>query len=80
MDMEKIGIKIFEEESSKYFITKLNKDVYNNSRMASKYFQNVFEKLQSDLKEDHPRASHYCGSTALCGIQLKIRKIEICYG
>ena len=31
----------------KYFISKLKKDVFNNSRMASKYFKNVFEKLQN---------------------------------
>lgn len=70
----KIVSKYLKKNLPKYFITKLDKDVYNNSRMASKYFKNVFEKLQIDLKKDHPRASNYCGSTALCGIHFKNKK------
>ena len=70
----KLVSKYLKKNLPKYFISKLDRDVYNNSRNASKYFKNVFNKIQQDLRKDHPRASNYCGSTALCGIHFKNKK------
>jgi serine/threonine protein phosphatase PrpC len=46
------------------FTNKFEKDIYSKSEMASRYFVKVFDKIQTKLKVEHPRAAQYCGSTA----------------
>ena len=51
-----------------YFIKKFKSDIYEDKKIASKYFQKVSDTIQYKLKKDHPRASNYSGSTACCGV------------
>lgn len=60
--------KYLKKNLPKYFLTKFDKNIYGNSRTASKYFSLVFNKIQNQLEKDHPRACQYCGSTAICVI------------
>lgn len=60
--------KYLKKNLPKYFLTKYDKNIYKDSRTASKYFSIIFNKIQEKLERDHPRASKYCGSTALCAV------------
>lgn len=51
-----------------FFLTKLDKNIYNKTETFVKYTNKVYEHIQSNLKEKHPRAVEYCGSTACIGI------------
>lgn len=54
-----------------FFITKFDKNIYNDDKIFVKYANNVYDMLQNNLKEKHPRAVEYCGSTACVGIHTK---------
>jgi serine/threonine protein phosphatase PrpC len=47
---------------------KFKKDIYSRPETATKYFSKVYDLIQNKMKEDHPRAVQYCGSTACVGI------------
>jgi protein phosphatase 1L len=51
-----------------FFLVKLNKDIYRKNETFTKYTNKVYEHIQNNLKEKHPRAVEYCGSTACIGI------------
>lgn len=67
----KLVSKYLKDNLPNYFLTKFTKDIYNKTEYASKYFIKIYNKLQSDLKESHPRAVEHCGSTACIGIQFQ---------
>ena len=51
-----------------FFINKFEKNIYQNKEATNKYINKVFNLLQSNLKEQHPKAVQYCGSTACVAI------------
>lgn len=53
-----------------YFIPKLKKDIYKKDSTFTNYVNEVYNYLQTNLKNEHPRAVEYCGSTACIGINL----------
>jgi serine/threonine protein phosphatase PrpC len=62
--------KYLKKNMPKFFINKFKKKkIYQNKRLASNYFNGVFNTVQDNLTKKHPRGSRYCGSTALVGIQ-----------
>jgi serine/threonine protein phosphatase PrpC len=52
-----------------YFINKTEKNMFKKNSTLTKYVTKVYNLLQDDLKENHPRAAEYSGSTACVGIQ-----------
>jgi len=54
-----------------YFLTKFEKNIFNKNEAFTKYTNNVYDLLQNNLKDTHPRAVEYCGSTACVGIHTK---------
>jgi serine/threonine protein phosphatase PrpC len=60
--------KYLKDNLPQYFINKFKKDIYSNSTEASKYFHQVFNTIQNNMIETHPRAVQYCGSTACISI------------
>lgn len=57
-----------------FFLTKLDKDIYSKNETFTKYTNKVYEHIQNNLKDKHPRAVEYCGSTACIGIHTKDKK------
>jgi len=52
-----------------FFINKHDKNIFKKNDSFTKYTNQVYDLLQNNLKEQHPRAVEYCGSTACIGIQ-----------
>ena len=52
-----------------FFLTKFEKNIFLKNDMFTKYTNQVYNLLQNNLKEKHPRAVEYCGSTACVTIQ-----------
>lgn len=52
-----------------FFLTKNIKDIFKNNKQFNKYVNEVYNLLQNNLKEKHPRAVEYCGSTACVVLQ-----------
>ncbi len=46
------------------FFIKINKNIYKNNKSTSKYIEDVYNRLQDNLKITHLRAVEYSGSTA----------------
>jgi serine/threonine protein phosphatase PrpC len=67
----KLVSKYLKDNMSQFFTTKFKKNLYIKDDTASKYFIKVYELLQTQLQEEHPRAVVHCGSTACVGIQYK---------
>ena len=65
----KLVSKYLKNNLPKYFINKFKNEIYQHNKKAVKYFEGAFDLLQKNIEKQHPRASKYCGSTALCGIQ-----------
>lgn len=63
--------KYLKDNLSPFFVNKFNKDIYSRSETAAKYFVKVFDLIQNKMKQDHPRAVQYCGSTACVAVQYK---------
>lgn len=63
--------KYLKENLPQFFVNKFKKDIYSRPETASKYFVKVYDLIQNRMKEDHPRAIQYCGSTACVGIHFK---------
>jgi protein phosphatase 1L len=51
-----------------FFTTKFKKNIFTKNDAFTKYTNAVYDLLQNDLKEKHPRAVEYCGSTACVAI------------
>jgi serine/threonine protein phosphatase PrpC len=51
-----------------FFTTKFKKNIFSKNDAFTKYTNQVYDLLQTNLKEKHPRAVEYCGSTACVGI------------
>ena len=51
-----------------FFLTKFKNNIFQKNESFTKYTNKVYDLLQTDLKEKHPRAVEYCGSTACIGI------------
>ena len=60
--------KYLKNNLPKFFIKKFNKKIYEDKRLATKYFSGVFNMVQNNIEKEHPRMSKYCGSTSLLGI------------
>jgi serine/threonine protein phosphatase PrpC len=63
--------KYLKENLPPFFVNRFNKDIYQKPESASKYFIKVYDLIQNKMKNEHPRAVQYCGSTACVGIQYK---------
>jgi serine/threonine protein phosphatase PrpC len=63
--------KYLKDNLPHFFTSKFNKSIYTNNELATKYFNKVYDKIQSNMIKHHPRAVQYCGSTACVGIHYK---------
>lgn len=54
-----------------FFTQKFKKNIFGKNDAFTKYTTQAFDLLQNNLKEKHPRAVEYCGSTACVGIHFK---------
>ena len=54
-----------------FFTQKFKKNIFAKNEAFTKYTTQAFDLLQNNLKEKHPRAVEYCGSTACVGIHFK---------
>ena len=63
--------KYLKENLPQFFVNKFKKDIYSKPESATKYFLKVYDLIQNKMKEDHPRAIQYCGSTACVNIHFK---------
>ena len=68
--------KYLKENLPPFFVYKFSKNIYSNPKTSSKYFIKAFEKIQSKIIADLPRASQYCGSTCCIGIHYKDEKLK----
>ena len=55
--------KYLKENLPNYFIKKFKKNIYLKQDMFSKHVVDVYNLIQNDLKDNHPRLVNYCGST-----------------
>jgi serine/threonine protein phosphatase PrpC len=60
----KLVSKYLKKNLPYFFIHKFKKNIYKKQNKAIDYFNKVYNLIQNDLKEKHPRAIEYCGSTA----------------
>ena len=65
----KIVSKYLKNNLPYYFIKKFDKDIYSRTDLISKYFMNVYDTIQNNLINEHPRVVHHCGSTACVCVQ-----------
>lgn len=77
----KLVSKYLKKHLPLFFIKKSKKNIYKNHDVAIEYFNTVYDKLQNQLKEKHPIAIKYCGSTACVLIHFvdsdKIQKLWV---
>jgi serine/threonine protein phosphatase PrpC len=67
----KVVSKYLKDNLPQFFVNKFTKDIYSRPDTAYKYFTKVYDLIQNKMKEIHPRAVQYCGSTACIGIHFK---------
>jgi serine/threonine protein phosphatase PrpC len=53
-----------------FFLTKFDNKIFKNNETFTNYINYVYEFVQNNLKEKHPRAVEYCGSTACLGVHI----------
>lgn len=63
--------KYLKNNIPKYFIYKIEKNMFKDNKQTTRYIKNAFKAVQDKLQEDHPRASLETGSTCIVGIQTK---------
>jgi serine/threonine protein phosphatase PrpC len=63
--------KYLKDNLPQFFINKFQQNIYAKKDHASKYFVKVYDLIQNKMKEEHPRAIQYCGSTACVVIHFK---------
>jgi len=64
----KLVSKYLKDNLPNYFIKKYKKNIFMQPETFSKYVNNIFDKVQENLKSEHPKAVNYCGSTACLAI------------
>jgi serine/threonine protein phosphatase PrpC len=68
----KLVSKFLKANLPKYILKKTDINIYQQkSRLTSRFFGKLFDKIQEELILNHPIVAKRCGSTALCGIQYK---------
>ena len=68
----KLVSKFLKENLPKYILKKTDINIYQQkSRLTSRFFGKLFDKIQEELISNHPIVAKRCGSTALCGVQYK---------
>jgi len=60
----KLVSKYLKDNLPIYFMKKFKTNIYLKQEMFSKYVNNVYDLIQTNLKKEHPRAVNYCGSTS----------------
>ena len=65
----KLVSKYLKENLPIYFVKKFKKNIYLKQNRFSKHVVDVYNLIQNDLKNNHPRAVNYCGSTCCITIQ-----------
>jgi serine/threonine protein phosphatase PrpC len=71
----KLVSKYLKNNLPKYIFKKTNVNIFDQkSNVTSNFFGKLFDKIQTDLINDHPQAAKRCGSTALCGVIYKNNK------
>ena len=65
----KLVSKYLKENLPIFFVKKFKKNIYLNQEKFSQYINDVYNLVQNNLKNNHPRAANYCGSTACIIIQ-----------
>lgn len=60
----KLVSKYLKDTLPNFFVNKFKSNIYLKPDKFSKYVNKVYDVLQQKLKEEHPRAVNYCGSTA----------------
>ena len=60
----KLVSKYLKDNLPIFFVKKFKKNIYLKPDMYSKYVNKVYDVVQNKLKDEHPRAVNYCGSTA----------------
>jgi len=61
--------KYLKDNLPQFFINKFKKNIYSKQEDACKYFLSIYDMIQTNMMEHHPRAIQYCGSTACIAIQ-----------
>lgn len=61
--------KYLKDNLPQFFVNKFKKDIYSKADETSKYIYKIYDMIQTNMKEQHPRAVQYCGSTACVAIQ-----------
>lgn len=54
-----------------FFTNKLKKNIFTKQEKITDYILKIYDMIQTKMKEHHPRAVQYCGSTACVAIQAK---------
>ena len=49
-------------------LNKKNKHIFNNNSNTTTLFNDIYNSIQNDIKEKHPRIAYRCGSTCCVGI------------
>lgn len=60
----KLVSKYLKDNLPPFFMRKFKKNIYLKPDTFSKYVTKVYDVIQTKLKNEHPRAVNYCGSTA----------------
>jgi len=60
----KLVSKYLKDNLPPFFMKKFKKNIYLKPDTFSKYVTKVYDVIQTKLKNEHPRAVNYCGSTA----------------
>jgi len=66
--------KFLKDNLPYYFLNKFKEDkqnIFNKPKLATKYFNKVYEHLQTKMKNEHPKATVNSGSTACVVIHYK---------
>lgn len=68
----KLVSKFLKANLPKYILKKSYTNIYQEkNNIVSKFFDKLYDKMQTKLIRDHPIAAKRCGSTALSGIYYK---------
>ena len=71
----KLVSKYLKKKLPKYILKKTNTNIYQEKNyVVTNFFSKLYDNIQKKLKEEHPKSSKYCGSTAICGIHYLDKK------
>lgn len=63
--------KYLKDNLSNFFLSDMNTEILKSNTKFRNYVNKTYDLLQNTLKDKHPRAVEYCGSTACIGIHSK---------